>query len=215
MNRKRLNLLWAGAIAGPVFYLVVLAQIPLRTGFSIWEHPISLLALGLGGWVQTANFVITGVLFILAGLGLFEVETRRVQGALIVLSGIGLMVAVFPSDPFKGFPPEAEAVNGATMSRHAMLHGLGFLLCFGSLLLTALWTAIQGWTQKDFASAAPAAFTCVSVIALIWIGFANLDLNSESFFLAGIIAFGWFSMYCRTTRARTSTVMADVQPRSQ
>jgi Protein of unknown function (DUF998) len=213
VTRKGQNLLWAGVIAGLVFYLVVLVQIPLRTGFSIWENPISLLALGPGGWVQTANFAITGGLFMIAGLGLFGVERRRVQGALIVLSGIGLLVAIFPSDPFKGFPPDAASVPGATMSRPAMLHGLGFLLCFGSLLLTALWTAIQGWMTKDIAGAVPAALTCVSVIALIWIGFANLDLNSESFFLAGIIAFTWFSLLCWRTRVRASNVTAGVQPR--
>ncbi|WP_048648570.1 DUF998 domain-containing protein [Nitratireductor soli] len=206
MIRERQYLLWAGVIAGPLFYLVVLVQIPLKTGFSIWEHPVSLLALGPGGWVQAVNFAITGLLFLLAGLGMFGIERRRLHAALIVLSGIGLVVvAINPSDPFKGFPPEVASVPELTMSRHAMLHGLGFLLCFGSLLLTALWTAIQGSVLKDIASAAPAAFTCVTVIALIWIGFANPDLNSESFFLAGIIAFGWFSVLCRTTSMRGRT----------
>jgi hypothetical protein len=45
-------LLICGVVAGPFFYLVVLLQMATRKGFDITRHPISLLSLGSGGWVQ-------------------------------------------------------------------------------------------------------------------------------------------------------------------
>jgi hypothetical protein len=58
------KLLMAGIIAGPFFIIVALLQAVTRAGFDLIRHPASLLSLGDLGWIQIANFVITGLFFI-------------------------------------------------------------------------------------------------------------------------------------------------------
>ncbi|MFI5696503.1 DUF998 domain-containing protein [Kribbella sp. NPDC051586] len=63
-------LLTGGAVAGPLYVAVWLVQAFTREGFDITRHPASLLANGGPGWIQTANFIVSGLLSIAAGLGL-------------------------------------------------------------------------------------------------------------------------------------------------
>jgi len=64
------NLLFCGIVAGPLFIGASLAQAFTRTGFDLARHPISLLGLGSLGWIQIANFVVCGVLYVLGAVGL-------------------------------------------------------------------------------------------------------------------------------------------------
>ena len=64
------SLLLAGIIAGPFFVIVALLQAFTREGFDLIRHPASLLSLGDLGWIQIANFVITGLFFIACAIGL-------------------------------------------------------------------------------------------------------------------------------------------------
>ena len=67
----RTHHLLAGAIvAGPLFLAVSLTQAFTRDGFDLRRHPISLLSLGEFGWIQVANFVVCGALFIAGSVGL-------------------------------------------------------------------------------------------------------------------------------------------------
>ena len=50
------SLLRCGVLAGTFYLAVGLIQALLRDGFDLARHPLSLLANGRGGWVQTANF---------------------------------------------------------------------------------------------------------------------------------------------------------------
>src|SRR5688500_8785847 len=56
------RLLACGIIAGPVFLTVTMVQAITRRGFDLSRHPVSLLSLGDFGWLQIANFVVTGAL---------------------------------------------------------------------------------------------------------------------------------------------------------
>ncbi|HEV2894210.1 MAG TPA: DUF998 domain-containing protein, partial [Actinomycetota bacterium] len=58
------RLLACGIVAGPLFLAIGLTQAFTRDGFDLSRHPLSLLSLGDLGWVQIANFVVTGALFI-------------------------------------------------------------------------------------------------------------------------------------------------------
>ena len=58
------RLLGCGVVAGPLFLAVWAVQAFAREGFDPTRHPASLLALGDLGWIQIANFVITGALFV-------------------------------------------------------------------------------------------------------------------------------------------------------
>ena len=64
------NLLVSGIVAGPLFVIASLAQAFTRTGFDLGRHPISLLSLGSLGWVQIANFVVSGVLYLAGAIGM-------------------------------------------------------------------------------------------------------------------------------------------------
>src|SRR5687768_10162117 len=109
MSKPTRLLLIGGIVAAPLFILLWAVQAFTREGFRPTFHPLSLLSLGDGGWVQIANFVITGLLLIGAAVGLRRV-TGRGTGALwvallIALMGVGLVIAgVFVADAGAGFP---------------------------------------------------------------------------------------------------------------
>ena len=56
------GLLYCGLAAGPVFVTTFLAEGAIRNGYRPSRHPVSSLALGPRGQVQTANFAVTGTL---------------------------------------------------------------------------------------------------------------------------------------------------------
>jgi len=133
-------LLTGGLIAGPLFILASLAQILTREGFDLKRHAISMLTLGDLGWIQSANFELTGLLVIACAVGL-RCALQSGRGALwgpllFVGYGLGLVVAgIFRPDPGLGFPPGAPADMPATMSTSGILHTLGFFVSFISLIV--------------------------------------------------------------------------------
>ena len=188
--------LWAGVIAGPLFYLVVITQAATREGYDLSVHPISLLALGSSGWVQTLNFVVLGLLYCFAALWLALVGKRRVIGSLLFPAGIGFLIAaMFPADPFMNFPPEAVMTDGGAISNHAKLHGVGFMLAFSCIFFAVASAAIAGWRRGSTGFAAVSLMACLGIVATLFTGLSRIDLNSESFFLLGLIAFGWISAF--------------------
>ena len=64
-------LLWCGAV-GPAFFIVsFLVQGAVRPAYDPLRHPISSLSLGGGAaWVQSATFLVTGLLVIGFAVGL-------------------------------------------------------------------------------------------------------------------------------------------------
>lgn len=157
-------LLALGAVAGPLYVVVVAAQILLREGFDVRLHAVSLLANGPGGWMQVGNFLVAGLLVTAGAAGL-----RRCMGGgrgatwgplLLCGYGIGLVGSgVFPADPGAGFPPGAIEASGG-MSQSGLLHfafgGVAFYSLIGACLVWAarframgrrlwsVWSAITG-----------------------------------------------------------------------
>jgi len=74
-TRVTRSLLGYGVIAGPVYVTVSLAQVFTRRGFDPLRHEWSLLANGHLGWIQIANFVLSGLMMVAAAAGL-----RRAMG---------------------------------------------------------------------------------------------------------------------------------------
>jgi Protein of unknown function (DUF998) len=68
LARQTRRLLRCGIWAGPVFTATFLAEGAARDGYRPLRHPVSSLALGPRGWIQTANFTVAGALT-LAGYG--------------------------------------------------------------------------------------------------------------------------------------------------
>jgi hypothetical protein len=144
------TLLACGAIAGPLFIVVGFIQIPLRTGFDWMRHPLSYLSLGDLGWIQVANFIMCGWLFVASAVGMRAVLRGQPAGTwgtlLIAGVGIGLVMGgVFSADPGFGFPPGAPSGAPAGMSWHAGLHLAGFAIGFTSLVAACFVFARRCW----------------------------------------------------------------------
>jgi Protein of unknown function (DUF998) len=132
------SLLGWGVVAGPAYVLVSLAQALTRDGFDLSRHSWSLLATGSLGWIQIANFVLTGLMTVA-----FAVGVRRATGSvwaprLIAGYGLGLVAAgIFRADPAAGFPAGTPA-DAATVSWHGGLHLLAGAIGFGCLIAACL-----------------------------------------------------------------------------
>ncbi|HJZ78803.1 MAG TPA: DUF998 domain-containing protein, partial [Pyrinomonadaceae bacterium] len=118
-------LLLCGVIAGPFYLAVGLTQALLREGFDFSRHPLSVLANGPGGWIQTANFVLTGLMVLAAAIGFARVPGRRSWGMTCFLGAFGvamIVAAVFPADPVDGFPPGTPKGPPTTISTTGLVH---------------------------------------------------------------------------------------------
>ncbi|GAA4244470.1 DUF998 domain-containing protein [Dactylosporangium darangshiense] len=124
------RLVLCGVIAGPLFIGASLVQALTRSGFSLTTHAISLLLLGDSGWVQFANFGVTGLLSIAFAVGVWRLQH---WGSLLIGAyGVLLIAAACcKPDPAFGFPPGSPEGAGSTISGHATLHSLAF---FGLVL---------------------------------------------------------------------------------
>jgi hypothetical protein len=89
-------LLACGAVAGPIYVAVTLAQALTRDGFDLTRHAFNVLTTGDLGWIQMANLALAGVLTVLFAVGVGRV-LRPGRGArwglrLLGLYGVGLIV---------------------------------------------------------------------------------------------------------------------------
>jgi hypothetical membrane protein len=119
------------------------AQILARDGYDPTRHVVSQLSNGDLGWIQTANFLITGAMTIAAAVGV-----RRALGSgrlpawasgLLGVYGLGVLCAgLFRADPTDGFPPGTPPGVGE-VSWHGLVHfavaGLGFLSLVAACLV--------------------------------------------------------------------------------
>ena len=189
------SLLGCGLIAGPLFIAASLTQAFTRKGFDLGQHPISLLSLGAAGWVQIANFVVCGTLYLLGGVGLRQ-ALRQSRGStwgplLIGITGVGLIIAgVFTADPGAGFPPGAPA-GAPTMSWHGLLHEFGFLLTFVAAISASVVLARRYAAQRRRGWMVAALTTPVA--ALMVAGWPDLNALSVRLVITTAILFGFLT----------------------
>ncbi len=140
------SLLGYGVIAGPIYLVVAVAQALSREGFDLGRHSVSLLANGSGGWVQTTNFVVVGLMVLAAATGVARALRPARWGALLLgVYGVSLLLAAaFPADPMDGFPPGTPD-GAATLTTSGVLHlaagGIGFLALGAAFLALGAWFA--------------------------------------------------------------------------
>jgi hypothetical protein len=117
------SLLGYGVVAGVLYLGVGLVLALTRDGFDLAAHPLSVLSLGERGWMQRANFAVTGLMTIaaagwLAARGLEGWAGRsRVAAALIVVGFVGGAVA----------SGAATGATGVVLLWIAVLVGWGWL----------------------------------------------------------------------------------------
>lgn len=147
MSRSSRILLGGAGVAAPLFLVSWAAQAFTRVSFRPTFHPMSLLSLGEMGWVQIANFIITGLLVIGGSVGLRRTledgRLTRWVTALIATMGIGLVLAgLFPTDAGAGFPAGAPA-GAPVMTWHGAVHETGFLVTQLAFIVAGILLAIR------------------------------------------------------------------------
>ena len=142
MSHQTAQLLTAGIVAGPLFLVLWALQAFTRDGFDPGRHLISLLSLGDLGWIQIANFVVTGALFVACAVGLRRVLHPGRAGTwgprLVGALGAGLIVAGSSSPTPVPASPPARRPERPRSSWHGALHEVGYLL------------ALLSWTPACF-----------------------------------------------------------------
>ena len=193
-------MLGAGVVAGAFFVLVSLAQAFTRDGFDLRRHAFSMLSLGDLGWLQIANFVLAGTLFLVAGLGARRALGGRRAGAiLIMIFGVSQIAGgVFVVDPALGFPVGTADRVPDQLSWHGTLHTVAFAVHMGALVAAcAVWSrtfrsrGLRRWS--GYSAATAAAFVLLAAI-----GVTSADFRIVT--VAIIIGWGWASLVCARLR---------------
>ncbi|MER7244431.1 DUF998 domain-containing protein [Kribbella sp. NPDC000426] len=220
-------LLTGGAVAGPLYVVVWLTQAFTREGFDITRHPASLLANGGPGWIQTANFVVSGLLSIAGAIGLRRAiglhrtighRSRPLRAAggsspaprgrvwgpwLVAVYGLGLLLAAaFPADPAAGFPAGTPA-DYAEISARGMGHFVAGTIGFSGLIAGCLVIAAH---YRSIGRRGFARFSAVTGI-LFFGAFAGLSAGAGSrptiiaFDVAVVLGWTWLTAVCLDRRA--------------
>jgi hypothetical membrane protein len=204
-TRTTRALLACGLVGGPLFLVVVLAQALTRAGFDLTRHPLSLLSLGPGGWIQVTNFVVTGILFVGLAAGIRRAlrGTRGgTWGALCIgACGAGLAAAgVFTADPVLGFPP--GSTPAASPSWHSLLHLVAFVVAVPSL------AAACGVFARRFAALGQAGWAAYSagvaacILAAIVLSLSGAGFGVTVLYVAVLVGWTWVPALAGTLLAR-------------
>jgi hypothetical protein len=194
------SLLICGVLAGPIYLAVGIAQGLLRDGFDFERHPLSVLANGPGGWVQTANFVVTGLLVVAAAVGFQRVlrATSRATGVFLGAFGMSMLVAaVCPADPMDGFPVGTPLGPPTSMSTLGALHfaagALGFVALAVSCLIASRATSRRG--ERTLAR-----LSLLSGVVIL-VGFFSVAIPNSSpvlgIWIAVVVGWAWLALMSR------------------
>jgi Protein of unknown function (DUF998) len=196
-TRQTTRLLASGVVAGPLFLAAWLIQAFTRDGFDPTRHPLSLLSLGELGWIQIANFVVTGLLYVACAIGMWRMlhpGRSGTWGPLLVGGlGIGLILAgSFTTDPGAGFPPGAPAGAPEQLSWHGVLHEVGFVVAVVS------WTAACFVLVRRFVALKQrgwvAACVATPLLVLVLASWPDPDSLSLRLVIASAIQFGFVAV---------------------
>ncbi|MOA16203.1 hypothetical protein D3C78_1364020 [compost metagenome] len=199
-------LLLGGEASAPLFFAVAIIQIFTRTGFDIRRHAISTLTLGDLGWIQRADFIVTGCLAVLAALGIRGLLRGSKGGAwgplLIGIYGIGMMAAgLFRPDPGLSFPPGAPEGMPTSMSSTAAIHSLAFFTAFICLIAACFvfarrFAALGDHSWKKYCIAVGIISPLLIVAGTVVNSWIGVIMGC-----AGLVAFGWVSALSLRLRA--------------
>jgi len=177
-NRVPTRTLLLGGIVGPVLFVaVILVAGAIRQGYDPVRQYVSLLSLGDGGWVQSANFVLAGLLIAAFGVGLrrtaSEDRAGRWMARFVTAAGLGLIWnGIFATDPAQGYPAGAPPGLPTSQGWHATLHYLGSVVVFGGLAAASALSAWRGIGTGRLSSIGWAAYSLLGGAIVLggWIG---------------------------------------------
>ena len=206
------SLLACGLAAGPVFVAVFLREGGVRDGYHPLRHPVSSLALGSRGWIQTANFTVTGALLLAGAAGLSRAGDPAASGravpALIGAAGAGLIgSAACRTDPVSGYPPGTPDALSQP-SRTGTVHNLCAVPVFAGLPAAALTYGWRSWRTGQHRFGLYSAGTAITMLATMALAGAGFGQSPRLVNLGGlfqrasiITGFAWLTaVSARTLR---------------
>ena len=204
------TLLRCGIAAGPLFIGLNVLQILTRDGFDLRRHAVSVLALGDQGWIQVANFILSGLLTVALAVGL-----KRALGSgrastwgpiLVAVNGVGLILGgLFTTDPGAGFPKGASEALPTTLSWHATIHQLGFILAVLSITAAAFVFARRFARLRQGRWVAYCVATGIGIPAFVVAGLSSLSAVGVLFFVVALLMSGWVT-------AVAAELLSETQP---
>jgi hypothetical protein len=196
-----------------VFVAAVLVQALTRPGFTLTRDAASLLDLGPLGWVQVANFIVTGLLFIAAAAGIRRSVRdglgRRWIPRMLAVIGAGLIGGgVFHPDPSGGYPPGTPPGTSASSSWHGALHEVCGSAAFIALVVVCVMLARRYRASGHRGMAACSLVAGVLCAAGVVSGGA--PHGSLTLFAGVSIALVWVGLVCaRLITTSSATQMGD------
>jgi hypothetical protein len=184
------RLLRCGLTAGPVFVAVFLLEGAVRDGYHPLRDPVSSLALGSRGWIQTGNFAVAGTLCLAGAAGLARAgdpaASSRVAPALIGAVGAGLVSsAVFTTDPVSGYPPGTPDAP-TQPSQAGAAHNLAAVPVFFGLPAAALACSWRAWRAGQRGSALYSGGSAVTMLATMALAAAGFGQSPRLVHLGGL-----------------------------
>src|SRR6185369_2292104 len=166
-SKSEVFLLRCGVWAGPFYLAVGLAQAFVRDGFVFAKHPLSVLTNGPGGWIQTVNFVLTGLMVVAAAVGLARVLGPKSRATAWFLGAYGasmIVASMFKADPVDGFPPGTPIGPPTSISTTGLIHFAAGALGFTSLAISCFAAGRAMRRRKMLSLARLSLFTGLAVV---------------------------------------------------
>lgn len=165
-------LLWSGAVGSWLFVAVFLLDGLTRPGYHPVRQPVSALALGPRGWIQTTNFVLCGLLIAAGATALPGVTDGYALAVGVGVLGLALVASgAFPMDPMRGYPPGTPDTTPQEYSTRHQAHDWAgtvvFLLLPGVALIAVLELADPAWKVGSGIVAAASA-VAVGAFGHLW-----------------------------------------------
>jgi hypothetical protein len=190
------SLLRGGVLAGPFYLAVGVIQGLLRAGFDFGRHPLSVLANGTGGWVQTVNFVLTGLMVVAAAAGFRRVLGPMSRAVAWFLGGFGvsmIVAAVFPADPVDGFPPGTPIGAPTSISTTGLVHFIAGSLGFTFLATSCFFAAWAMW-RRNVSSLALLSLVAGLAVVLGFFGGIVLPIGIMGIWFAVVVGWAWLAV---------------------
>jgi len=196
------SLLGYGMVAGPFYLALGVGQGLIRDGFSFARHPLSVLANGPGGWVQTANFVVSALMVLAAVAGIARVDAERSRGmrtALLVYALGMLVAAVFRTDPIDGFPPGTPLGTPTTMSTSGLVHLVAGAMTFIAMAI-ACWAGARTMSKRGERGLSRLSLFAGFVVFFAFFGGAAFSSSAggvAGIWLAVVVGWAWLAILSR------------------
>ncbi len=208
MNHKNL-LMQAGLLVAPVFIGLSLVAALASPGFSLAKHEVSLLLDGPLGWLQMANFILTGLLGLCCALGLRKALHSGKAGTWgpILLGAYGfflIVAAMVHPDPQLGFPVGAPEGIPMPQSAASGMHGLAFSLLALAIVVDGFVFARRFAALKESGWMVYSVANSIAIIVLVMLGNVLMSGGQGGLAFFGValcISFWVSAMAWHTTHA--------------